>query len=202
VAQSALDSIYKVPDNGRYIFQAPVPQALNDDIQAAAGSVGPSKVTFDFAMHKMPPTQTKRFGEVRIIDSTNFPVSTSIAAVHVVVKPGGLRELHWHQNADEWQYYIAGKGRMTVFFNAAKARTADFNAGDVGYVPKTMGHYVENVGDSDLVFLEMFKTNRFMDLSLSEWISNTPPELVMQHLGLSKEVLQTIPKVKPLIVPV
>jgi oxalate decarboxylase len=34
-----------------------------------------------------------------------------------------LRELHWHPNADEWKYYIHGKGHMTVFFNAADAMT-------------------------------------------------------------------------------
>lgn len=202
VQQSALDSIYKVPPDGHYIFQAAVPPPLEQDVRAASGSGGPSPVSFDFAMHKMPPTKSMRYGQVRIIDSRNFQVATTIAAAHVTVKPGGLRELHWHQNADEWQYYVQGKGRMTVFFNAAKARTADFNAGDVGYVPKTLGHYVENVGDTDLVFLEMFKADRFRDLSLSEWVSNTPPELVMQHLGISKETLDAIPKTKPLITPV
>jgi oxalate decarboxylase len=201
VPQSALDNVYKVPETGKYIFQAPVPPPLKEDVDAASGSEGPTRTAFHFFMHDMAPTAAKTFGEVRVIDSTNFPIATTIAAVHVVVKPGGLRELHWHQNADEWQYYISGKGRMTVFFNAAKARTADFNAGDVGYVPKTLGHYVENVGDTDLVFLEMFKANRFMDLSLSEWVRNTPPELVMQHLGISKETLDAIPKVKPLITP-
>lgn len=201
VPESALDPVYRVPPDGHYIFQAAVPGPLQDDIRAASGSVEPSPVSFDFAMHRMPPSRKMKYGEVRIIDSRNFPVSTTIAAAHVIVKPGGLRELHWHQNADEWQYYIAGKGRMTVFFNGAKARTADFAEGDVGVVQKTLGHYIENVGDSDLVFLEMFKADRFMDLSLSEWVSNTPPELVMAHLGISKEVLQTIPKQKALITP-
>jgi oxalate decarboxylase len=202
VPQNALDSIYQVPPDGRYIFQAEVPPSLQQDIKAASAANGPSPIAFDFAMHKMPPTRKTRFGEVRIIDSKNFPVATTIAAAHVIVKPGGLRELHWHQNADEWQYYVSGKGRMTVFFNGSKARTADFNAGDVGLVPKTLGHYVENVGDTDLVFLEMFKADRFMDLSLSEWVSNVPPELVIAHLGISRETLQAIPKQKPLITPV
>jgi oxalate decarboxylase len=201
VQQSALDSVYNVPPDGRYIFQAAVPDPLEQDVRAATGSVGPSSLAFDFAMHKMAPSRKTQYGEVRIVDSRNFPVATTIAAAHVIVKPGGLRELHWHQNADEWQYYVAGKGRMTVFFNGSKARTADFNAGDVGVVPKTLGHYVENVGDTDLIFLEMFKADRFMDLSLSEWVSNTPPELVMAHLGISRETLQAIPKQKPLIMP-
>jgi oxalate decarboxylase len=152
-------------------------------------------------MHAMAPTYSTRSGEVRVIDSRNFPVSTSIAAAHVIVKPGGLRELHWHQNAGEWQYFIQGKGRMTVFFNGGKASTADFAAGDVGYIPRTFGHYVENIGDTDLVFLEMFKADKFQDLSLSDWLSHTPPELVMAHLNLSRETLKMIPKDKEPVVP-
>lgn len=208
VSEAAIRSVYEQPADGHYIFQAPVPPPLEEDVRAASASVGASPVRFDFPMHEMEPTRKLKYGEVRVIDSANFPVSNpnkptnNIAAAYVIVKPGGLRELHWHQNADEWQYYIQGKGRMTVFFNASKARTADFNAGDVGYVPVTFGHYIENTGDTDLIFLEMFKSDRFMDLSLSAWVSNTPPELVMQHLGISKETLSAIPKKKPLITPV
>ena len=201
VPEGALDGVYNVPPDGRYIFQAPVPPPLQEDVRAAGAANGASPIAFDFAMHKMPPTRKTAYGEVRIIDSRNFKVANTIAAAHIIVKPGGLRELHWHQNADEWQYYVAGKGRMTVFFNGSKARTADFNAGDVGVVPKTLGHYIENTGDTDLIFLEMFKADRFMDLSLSEWVSNIPPELVMQHLGISRETLEKIPKQKPLIMP-
>jgi oxalate decarboxylase len=202
VPQTALDGVYRVPPDGRYIFQAAVPPSLQDDIRSASSAAGRSPLDFSFLMSKMPPTRKAQYGEVRIVDSRNFKVANTIAAAHVIVKPGGLRELHWHQNADEWQYYLQGKGRMTVFFNGGKARTADFNAGDVGYVPKTLGHYIENVGNTDLIFLEMFKADRFMDLSLSEWVSNIPPELVMAHLGISRETLQAIPKTKPLITPV
>lgn len=201
VPQSALESLSKLPAEGKYIFQADVPPPLDEDIRAAGRALGPSPVAFDFPLRQMAPTKKTSYGEVRVVDSSNFPVSTAIAAAHVIIKPGGMRELHWHQNADEWQYYIAGKARMTVFFNGSKARTADFNAGDVGYVPKTFGHYVENVGDSDLVFLEIFKSDRFMDLSLSEWMSNTPPELVIQHLGISRQTWGSIPKAKPAIMP-
>jgi len=47
-----------------------------------------------------------------------------------------MREIHWHPNADEWQYYLSGTGRMTVFASQDSSRTFDFRAGDVGYVPK------------------------------------------------------------------
>ena len=71
---------------------------------------------------------------MRIADSSNFNVSTTVAAALVTVRPGGVREMHWHPNADEWQYYIKGKARMTVFNTGPNAMTMDFNAGDIGYV--------------------------------------------------------------------
>ena len=145
-------------------------------------------------MLKMKPTKSSKNGEIRIVGLSNFPASANIAAAHVIVKPGGLRELHWHPNADEWQYYIQGKGRMTVFFNKATARTQDFAGGDVGYIPQTLGHYVENTGDTDLIFLEMFKAPRYQDLSFNEWISHLPSKLVTAHLDISGETLVAIPK--------
>lgn len=201
VPESAIAPIYQVPETGYFIFQRPVPGPLQDDIRAASGSKGSSPLSFSFQMGSMQPTYKTKGGEVKVIDSRNFPVATTIAAAYVVVHPGGLRELHWHQNADEWQYYVAGKGRMTAFFNATKANTFDFNAGDVGYVPKTFPHYIENTGNTDLIFLEMFKAPKFEDLSLSEWVRNTPPELVIDHLGISMETLQRIPKIKTPVVP-
>jgi oxalate decarboxylase len=119
---------------------------------------------------------------------------------HVTLKPGALRELHWHPNADEWQYYIQGSGRMTVFFNRATSRTTDFRAGDVGFVPQTLGHYVENTGDTDLVFLEMFKAPQFMDVSLNNWIRRMPPEMATAHLKLDAATLKKIPSEKQEII--
>lgn len=68
------------------------------------------------------------------------------------VEPGGMREMHWHPNTDEWQYYISGKAKMTVFAAEGKARTFNYQAGDVGYVPFAMGHYIQNIGSTVLRF--------------------------------------------------
>ena len=89
-----------------------------------------------------------------------------------------MRELHWHPNTDEWQYYIEGRARMGVFGASGQARTFDFEENDVGYVPFAMGHYIENTGDNTLRFLEMFKSDYYADVSLDQWLALTPPELV------------------------
>jgi oxalate decarboxylase len=184
-----------------FIFQSEVPPPLAEDQRAAAGTLGPSALDFAFRVKQQPITQRTKGGEVRIVDSSLFKVSTTIAAAIVTVRPGGMRELHWHPNADEWQYYISGKGRMTVFATGARARTADFEVGDVGYVQQTLPHYIENTGDTDLRFLEMFKSSFYQDLALSQWLSHTPPELVMAHLNIDKATLEALPKDKLVIVP-
>jgi oxalate decarboxylase len=112
-----------------------------------------------------------------------------------------MRELHWHPNNDEWQYYIQGSGRMTVFASGGKARTFDYQAGDVGYVPFAMGHYIENTGDTTLRFLEMFKSPIFQDLSFTEWLTHTPPELVLAHLKIDRAAYDAIPRSKAVIIP-
>jgi oxalate decarboxylase len=59
---------------------------------------------------------------------------------------------------------------MTVFPGEEKARTMDFSANDVGYVSTMAGHYVQNTGDEDLVFLELFVAPEFQDISLNKWL--------------------------------
>jgi len=196
----AEETLKNLPRQELFIFQTAVPGALDADQNAAAGELGKSPVDFAFRTMEMPPTKSTKGGEVRIVDSSNFNISTTAMAM-VTIHPGGLRELHWHPNADEWQYYVAGKGRMTVVATGNKARTMDFQAGDVGYVEKTLLHYVENTGDTDLVFLEMFKSSYYQDLSLSVWLAHTPPELVMAHLNIDKATYDAIPKTEAVVMP-
>jgi oxalate decarboxylase len=77
----------------------------------------------------------------------------------------------------------------------------DFEAGDVGYIPKTLPHYIDNLGEQELRFIEVFRSSRFEDLSLSEWLAHTPPELVMAHLNIDKATYDQIPREKLIILP-
>ena len=190
----------QVPKKELFILKAELPQDLRVEQAQAAQGTGAVPQRFDFRTSQMKPTKVTRGGEVKIIDSTNFPV-TPISAAMVRLKPGGLRELHWHPNSDEWQYYISGKGRMTVFIADSDARTMDFQEGDVGYILQSQSHYIENTGDTDLVFLEMFKSPTYEDISLAEWMSHTPRRLIDQHLHVGRPMLDAIPKQEVVIMP-
>ena len=181
-----------------YIFPAPVPGPLDSD--KISGAV-PVPESFSHRMLAQQPIKTKS-GTVRITDTRVFPASKTISAALVEVEPGGMRELHWHPNTDEWQYYIDGQARMGVFAASGQARTFDFLAGDVGYVPFAMGHYVENTGSAPLRFLEIFKSSYYADVSLNQWMALTPPELVSAHLKLDPQVMGALRKAKEPVVPV
>jgi oxalate decarboxylase len=184
-------------EHERYIFPGPRPGPLaSDAVEAAAGTVPDS---FSYRLPAQEPVQAAG-GHVRIVDSSNFPAASTIAAALVEVEPEGMRELHWHPNTDEWQYFISGRALMTVFASGGKARTFDYQAGDVGYIPFAMGHYIENTGDEPLRFLEMFRSDRFADVSLNQWMALTPPELVQAHLNLDERTTSALSRDKPIVV--
>lgn len=197
VAEAALADIPRDYEHERYVFEGEVPGPLTSD--AVDSPMGAVHETFSHRLLAQEPIEVAG-GRVRITDSSNFPVSRRIAAARVEVEPGAMRELHWHPNGDEWQYYLAGRARMTVFASGGKARTFDYQAGDVGYVPFAMGHYVENTGEETLRFLEMFRSDHFADVSLSQWMALTPPELVRAHLNVDQQTVAALSKEKPVLV--
>lgn len=194
------DDVAKLPKEELFIFPASLPKSLAEDKTSAGGKSVESPIQYTFKMAATTPIQKSKGGEARVVDSRNFPVSKKVAAALVTIKPGAMRELHWHPNASEWQFWLTGKGRMTVFMPPGRARTMDFNANDVGFVPATAGHYVENTGETDAVFLEMFKADQFVDFSLNNWIRRLPPEMVQAHLKLDPATIARIPAEKQALI--
>jgi len=194
-------TLKSLPDDELYIFQGQLPGSLEDDRKAVGGKAVESKIAYTFRMKAMKPTLETASGDVRIVDSTVFGASRAIASALVRIKPGGMRELHWHPNASEWQYWISGSGRMTVFASSGKARTMNFNSNDVGFVPAVAGHYIENIGTSDLVFLEMFRSSTYSDVSLNQWIRRVPPQMAREHLRLETSDIEKIPSKNNAVIP-
>ena len=198
VPESTFDN---VPKRELFIFATDLPRPLAEEQKAAAEGTSAIDGEYVFKASTMAPTKVRAGGEVRIVDKKAFP-ATDIAAAIVRLTPGGLRELHWHPHADEWQYYVSGKGRMTVFQAGGKARTFDFQGGDVGYIKMSRPHYIENTGIEDLLFLEVFPTGTYQDISAGEWLAHTPARLVDQHLKTGEEFVEKINKKEAILTPV
>ncbi|TDZ40534.1 Oxalate decarboxylase OxdD [Colletotrichum trifolii] len=116
-------------------------------------------------------------GSVKILDPQTFPV------------------------ADEWNYFLQGSGRVTVFQAPESSRTFDFTAGDVGYVKVGDSHYIENTGTEDVVFLEVLQAPRFTDIGVAQWLALTPKQVVKDTLNLSDALIDSLPKEKEYIKP-
>jgi oxalate decarboxylase len=197
VPGQAFDRIPPDIEKSRYMFPAKVPGPLAEDrVRSPAGTVPQS---FAYKLTAQEPIECPG-GRVKIVDSANFPAATTIAAAVVEVDPGGMREMHWHPNADEWQFYVAGQARMTVFGAEGTANTFEYQAGDVGYIPFPMGHYIENTGTTTLRFLEMFRSDHYADVSLDQWLALIPPELVRAHLPLDARTIDALSKRKRIVV--
>jgi oxalate decarboxylase len=197
-----IEAFKNIPLHNKWIYQSnqPAPSLETVEAQMAAAAGSPPH-PFLFPLGEMPPSHETKSGTVRIADSSNFLVSKTIASTQVVVKPGGLREMHWHPNADEWAYFLKGTARMTVFNTGPAAMTADFHPGDIGYVKKGLGHYIENTGNTDLVFMEVFRAERFEEVLLADWLAHSPTGMVAETLNLDPSVIAQFPKNRPDIVP-
>jgi oxalate decarboxylase len=194
VAESVFHAI---PADQVYIFQAPIPGPLQS--QKVDSPYGTVPQSFKHRLLAQTPLKTSG-GSVRIVDSSNFPIAKTVAAALVEIEPGAMRELHWHPNNDEWQYYLTGQGRMTVFAGSHTARTFNYRAGDVGYVPFAYGHYIQNTGNQTLRFLEIFKSDRFADISLNQWMALTSHDLIRANLHVGSDLLDALRQEKQPVV--
>ena len=173
-----------------YIAKGPVPPPL--PAEPAPGSLDSGPLTHRYQLLAQRP-QTFAGGTLRVVSERDFPISRTITGAILRINPGGLRELHWHPNADEWQYYIAGRGRMTVFGSHGRARTEEFRAGDVGYVPTGYGHYIENTGTDDLEILIAFNSGVYEAINITAWMAANPRLLLATNFGVPEGAFEKFP---------
>ncbi|MCJ1325283.1 hypothetical protein MMC10_001945 [Thelotrema lepadinum] len=187
-----------VPSPNPYILNATV---NTESVSSPYGKLEGSSSYVYHASREQPTQAPGGGGTVHIVDSRNFPIATTIAASIVTLNPGALRELHWHPNAEEWLYFVSGDARATVFMGGATARTFDFTAGDTAVFPDNAGHYVENrSANNTLVWIEIYKSDRVIDISLTQWLALTPAPIVASVLKIPETVVKTLKAEKQLII--
>ncbi|QES88437.1 cupin domain-containing protein [Rhizosphaericola mali] len=149
-------------------------------------------------MHKYPlHAQTPRIfegGFQRVVTQNDFPISTTICGSLIEIMPGGLRELHWHPNADEWQYFLEGTAEVGVFLAQGHFVKDEYEAGDLGYAPMGAGHYIKNTGNTVLKVLVGFNSGHYQSVDLSEWIAQNPKDIIQGNFGISDETYAALPK--------
>jgi oxalate decarboxylase len=152
--------------------------------------------TFRFAMEQQRGRVTEG-GSAKEATVKQLPISTGIAGVSMRLKPGGLRELHWHANAAEWAFLIKGRVRTTVIGPDSLSETNDFDPGDVWYFPRGHGHAVQNLGQEEAHFVLVFDDGGFSEyrtFSVTDWLARTPAPVLAKNLGLPEAAFGRFPK--------
>jgi oxalate decarboxylase len=160
---------------------------MTADDHGAAGQAQ-DRASYRFAMEAQVGRVTAG-GDFRIVSSQEFPISTTMTGATMTIRSGAIRALHWHPNASEWQYVIAGRTRMTIFSSHGHARTEEYGPGDIAYVPQGFGHYIEDAGEEEARLLLVFNAGLYQAIDLADWLAANPRALVAANFGVAEETL-------------
>src|SRR5215218_2951075 len=164
----------------------------NPDLLASpytnAGTIPNLKFSFAAARNRLLTG-----GWAREVTVRELPVATQMAGVNMRLKPGGIRELHWHKEA-EWSFMLAGHARITAIDPQGRNFIDDVGVGDLWNFPAGIPHSIQGL-EEGCEFLLVFD-----DVSLNQWMALTPPELVRAHLNLDEQTIAALSKEKPIIV--
>jgi len=156
----------------------PRPQNINPAIPFSTSS-------HKFRMEADGVYQQFKGGSVKLVSSLEFPIQNTITSMRMDIEPGAIRELHWHPNADEWQYVMSGKGNLSIFGSHGRVKTMPYSKGMVAFVKQGFGHYIENTGTETLKLIILFNSPVYQELSLNDWLNSNPPQLIADHFGMS-----------------
>jgi oxalate decarboxylase len=186
------------PKDEVYFAKGAIPPARPAD---PLGGPKPTALTHKWQLLKNDSKVDNAGGRLYLVDSTKFPISKTIAGAVLELEPGGLRELHWHPTADEWQYVLEGKMSMTMFGSHGRFRTEVLEQGDVGYIPQGYGHSIENAGDTRCRVLIGFNAGVYEDIELTEWLAGNPADVLATNFGKPASLFESFPRKGVFIAP-
>ena len=105
-------------------------------------------------------------GSIHRLTADNFEILKRLSIKRLVLSPGAIREPHWHANADELTYCLAGDVLVSTLDNADVFAIFTVSAGEMFHVKSGAIHHIENVGQTDAELIVVFSNERPEDFSL------------------------------------
>jgi oxalate decarboxylase len=187
----AADTFRNFPKQEVYFARGPVPP---EPAAAPVGGRRPPPLSHRHALTSREPIATFAGGREWRVEAKDFPIAETMTGVVFELEPGALRELHWHPNADEWQYLISGRIRVTLFGSRGRYREATLAVGDVGYIPQGYGHSLENVGAERARILIVFNSGSYETIDLSQLLAGQPVDVLTTNFGAPPATFERFPK--------
>src|ERR1700761_7642654 len=134
-------------------------------------------------------------GWARETTTRELAISTEIAGVNMRLTPGGIRELHWHKEA-EWAYVIAGSCRISLLDEEGRLFIDDVSVGDLWYFPAGLPHSIQALADG-VEFLLVFDNGGFSEnetFLITDWFAHTPREVLAKNFGVPASRFDDLPQ--------
>ncbi len=120
-----------------------------------------------FSLEAIKPQAVCNGGTRSMANADNFPILKDMAIYSLQLEKGGVREPHWHPNAAELSYCLAGRALMTIFSPGAGHDTFTVDPGEIVFVPKGYIHHIENIHEGDTKFAIVFNHELPEDIGIS-----------------------------------
>ena len=154
-----------------------------------SGTVPNLKFSFSAAHNRLLTA-----GWAREVTVRELPIATELAGVNMRLTPGGVREMHWHKEA-EWAYMLAGRARITAIDAEGRNFMEDVGVGDLWNFPAGIPHSIQGL-EEGCEFLLVFDDGNFSEnetFLISDWFAHTPTEILAKNFGVPEDAFADIP---------
>jgi len=154
-----------------------------------SGTLPNLKFSFSLAHNRL-----QKGGWTRQVTARELPIATTLAGVNMRLNAGGVRELHWHKEA-EWAYMLNGRARISAVDQVGCNFLDDVGTGDIWYFPPGIPHSIQGLKEG-CEFLLVFDDGNFSEDStflITDWFAHTPKEVLAKNFGLPEIEFANIP---------
>lgn len=144
---------------------------------------------FKFDLKGSPPQVKAKGGTIQEANQSTFPAlqGNGLSIYLLTLHPGAIRIPHWHPDAAELDYCLAGTARFGLAFPDGEWQRFDVAAGEISVIPQGWFHYIENVGSETMRMLVIFNSSSPNDIGISEGFQAIPREVLGTTFGVPAE---------------
>jgi oxalate decarboxylase len=144
--------------------------------------------TNKFSLYETDPREFSG-GTLHTVTKSRFPPLSGLSLQYLRMSPGGIREFHIHPNAAQMDFTVSGTGRIGLVGPGGERQLLDMHEGDVSFIPQGYGHWIENLGDTELLMILIVNHEEPDTIFLSDMIRSLPQDTVERSYGGMQNLL-------------
>lgn len=145
-----------------------------------------------FHLSEQAPQDSSEGGERIKAYSGNFPALKGMSLYKIRLFPRGVREPHWHPNADELGVCLKGSVLVTFYHTYDLKQTFLVEAGQMFFIPSGALHALINVGEGDAELILQFSSDNPEEFNLASVVDTFPDPVLGNTFGVDKAVFESL----------